>query len=164
MKKILALIALAIVLGIGGWWFFVHRAADRFDYTAAFERPAASSGGASLVDVVALAGKRPQDISALLGSPQQCEPGQFSERCRYGGIGVEITYIKGRADWITVPMGGADLAFAPDSLKVIGLPSREPDAFTEHEDIWHGLAGYREVVLSGTPQGAIYARIKVSTP
>lgn len=163
MKKIFALIAVLLIAVAGGWWYYAHHGADRFDYEAAFEKPAAAARAASLADVVAIAGKAPAAISKQLGEPRSCEAGEFSQRCQYNGVGIEITYIDGKADWITVPLRAQELPLAATTLAVLGLPQREPDEVDEHEDIWHGLAGYREVRLVGNDQGAIYARIKVST-
>ncbi|NGY03683.1 hypothetical protein [Solimonas terrae] len=163
MRKIFALIAVLLIVAAGGWWYHVRGAADRFDYEAVFEKPATSGAAASLIDIVAIAGKPRAAVSKVLGEPQRCEPGEFSERCRYNGIGVEITYIADKADWITVPLSSGELPLAATSLAVLGLPQREPDQIDEHDDIWHGLAGYREVRLVGNDQGAIYARIKVTT-
>lgn len=163
MKKIFALAIIALLAAGGGWWWHVHRGADRFDYEAVFEQTSATAHAASLADVVAIAGKGPAAVSQRLGEPRTCEDGEFSRRCQYNGVGIEITYINDKADWITVPLHGQELPLAPSTLTVLGLPQREPDEFNEHEDIWHGLAGYREVRLVGNDQGAIYARIKVST-
>ncbi|HEY9547258.1 MAG TPA: hypothetical protein VIR56_14710 [Solimonas sp.] len=163
MKKSFALmIVLLLALG-AGWWWHTHRGADRFDYAAVFEQPTTAARAASLADVVAIAGKDPAAVGKRLGEPQSCEAGEFSQRCQYNGVGVEITYINGKADWITVPLRGQELPLAATTLAVLGLPQREPDEVNQHEDIWHGLAGYREVRLVGNDQGAIYARIKVST-
>jgi hypothetical protein len=167
MKKSFASIAVLLIavslIVAGGWWYHARHGGDRFDYEAVFEKPATSGGAASLIDIVAIAGKPRAAVRDALGEPQRCETGEFSERCRYNGVGVEITYIDGKADWITVPLDAGERPLAAATLAALGLPQREPDEINEHEDIWHGLAGYREVRLVGNDQGAIYARIKVAT-
>lgn len=163
MKKIFALTVVLVLALVAGWWWHAHRGDDRFDYAAAFEQPASAGRTASLTDVVAIAGKDPVAVSQQLGEPQACEAGQYSRRCQYNGAGVEITYINDKADWITVPLQARQLPLSATTLAALGLPQREPDEVNQHEDIWRGLAGYREVRLVGNDQGAIYARIKVAT-
>ncbi|WP_028081414.1 hypothetical protein [Solimonas soli] len=162
MKKRALPAAIALLLAIAGGWFYWHRQHDGFDYEAVFERAGADAGGtATLVDLKAIAGKDRNAVRDLLGEPQRCETGEFSERCRYAR--AEITYIAGKADWITVTMGGDMQPLLPQTLAALGLPVRDPDEVNEHENIWRDLAGYREVRLVGGDQGAIYARIKVAT-
>jgi hypothetical protein len=163
MRKIVWPVAIVVVLAIAGGWFYFHQRHDGFDYEAAFERGNAADSGAdgTLIDLKAIAGHGKDAVRDALGEPQRCEPAEFSERCRYGN--AEITYIGGKADWITVPLGYESRPLLPETLAVLGLPVREPDEVNEHENIWHDLAGYREVRLVGGDQGAIYARIKVAT-
>lgn len=163
MNKSFALMIVVPLAVAAGWWWHTHRGADRFDYAAVFEKPTTAVQAASLADVIAIAGKDQAAVSKRLGEPQSCDIGEYSQRCQYNGVGVEITYINGKADWITVPLRSQELPLAATTLAVLGLPQREPDEINEHEDIWRGLAGYREVRLVGNAQGAIYARIKVST-
>ncbi|WP_154662448.1 hypothetical protein [Solimonas flava] len=164
MKRMLLPVAIVVALAIAAGGFLMSRKTDRFDYEAAFETapPSGAAGGVRL-DLKTFAGRTRNEVRQVLGEPQRCEPAEFSERCRYGGLGVEITYIGDKADWITVPMGYDAYPLLPQTLATLGLPVRDPDEVSEHENIWHDLAGYREVRLVGGDQGAIYARIKVAT-
>jgi hypothetical protein len=163
MKKSLVLVVVLLIVIGGGWGYHAWRSGDHFDYAAVFEKSETPAGAASLIDIVAIAGKPRETVSEVLGEPRRCEVGEFSERCRYNGADVEITYIGGKADWITVPLYGDEWPLAASTLAALGLPQREPDEISEHEDIWRGLAGYREVRMAGSAQGAIYVRIKVAT-
>lgn len=165
MKRMLLPVAIVAALAIAAGGFLMSRKTDRFDYEAVFEAapPTAAGAPGMRLDLKTCAGRSREDVRQVLGEPQRCEPAEFSERCRYGGLGVEITYIGGKADWITVPMGYDASPLLPQTLATLGLPVRDPDEVNEHENIWHELAGYREVRLVGGDQGAIYARIKVAT-
>lgn len=136
---------------------------DTYDYQAAFEQPSQAQGAMPLA-LVGFAGKDKNAVAKLLGEPIGCERGEFSERCRYPQQRIQITYINGRADWITVPLSGRELILQAQTLAVLGLPVREPDEQTEHEAIWHKLGGYREVRLVGGDEGVLYACIKYATP
>src|SRR3546814_15471067 len=142
------MIVLLLALG-AGWWWHTHRGADRFDYAAVFEKPTTAARAASLADVVAIAGKDPAAVGKRLGEPQSCEAGEFSQRCQYNGVGVEITYINGKADWITVPMRGQELPLAATTLAVLGLPQRAPDEVHQPEEHLPRHGGHRELVLVG---------------
>jgi len=160
-RALLAAVAL-LILAIAGGWFFWQKPHDTFDYEAAFERDGSAAGdAAALLDVRSIAGKDKAAVRATLGEARRCEVAEHSERCRYGL--AEITYIQGKADWITVSLDSETWPLQPQSLTALGLPVREPDEVTEHENIWRDLAGYREVRLVGSEQGAMYARIKVAT-
>ena len=163
MRKIVLPAVIVVLLAVVAGWLLLHRQGDDFDYEAAFERPSADSAAApaALLDIATIAGKNREAVREVLGEPQRREPAEFSERCRYGR--AEITYIAGKADWITVPMGYGSYPLTADALAALGLPVRDPDEVNEHENVWHTLAGYREVRLVGGDQGAIYARIKVAT-
>lgn len=165
MRRILVSTAVLAGAAALGWWLYQRQGEDRFDYEAVFEAPAAGEGGAApAVALAAFAGKDREAVRQALGEPQRCEAGRYSERCRYGGAGVEITFIDGRADWITVPLADRGLPLASEALAALGLPSREPDVVDAHQSVWRGLGGYREVRIAGGDQGASYARIKVATP
>lgn len=168
MNKRVALVAVLLlaVAAAALWWTRRDRQADDFDYEAAFEGRRATDAAAELprlTELAAYAGKPKDAVREVLGEPRRCEPGEFSERCLYGSPGIEITYIDGKADWITVPLSATGLPLEAGTLAALGLPQRAPDEVTEHEHIWRGLGGYREVRLVGADQGAIYVRIKVGT-
>ena len=165
MKKTALLLVPLLILALGAaWWLQREGRLDRFDYEAAFERPAeAAAAGAAKLDLAAFAGKPRDVVREVLGEPERCEPALHSERCRYPVARVEITFIDGLADWITVPLRYGDAPFDAAILARYGLPSREPDELDEHQNVWRDLGGYREVRLVGSDSGALFLRIKVKT-
>lgn len=164
-KAALLVVPLLIVALAAAWWLQRAGQLDRFDYEAAFERPAehAAAGGAKL-DLATFAGKPTDAVRDVLGEPQRCEPALHSERCRYPLEGIEITYIDGRADWITLPLRYSDAPFAEALLARYGLPARAADEVDEHQYVWRQLGGYREVRLVGSGSEALFLRVKVQTP
>lgn len=73
---------------------------------------------APLVDVPAIAGKSEPAVAAALGAATGCKsvsPTGVGEarRCDYRGGNVEVVYIAGKADWITVYGAEAPAADQP---------------------------------------------------
>jgi hypothetical protein len=164
MKIGLGIVAGLLVIGLAVWWS-MRPAADRFDYAAAFEQPTASPVAAGdVVDVKALAGRTEEEVAALLGAPAQCEKALHSRRCSYAQAPVEIVFIDGRADWMTIRVYDSELPLLPDALARFGLPVSEPAESDLHQSIWREIAGLKEVRLVGDENGVMYVRIKALTP
>lgn len=161
---LLALAGLLLVAVIGvAVWLGNRESADSFDYVAAFEQPAnAAEGG--VVDVKALAGRSFDQVAALLGAPSDCEQALHSRRCSYAQAPVEIVFIDGRADWMTVRVYDGELMLAPEALARFGLPVSDPVESDVNQSIWRDIAGLKEVRLVGDENGVMYARIKALTP
>lgn len=155
-------IVAAVVLaasGLGLWWWLAR--SDGFDYEAAFENlPESADIAAAPVRLGAFAGKRRDEAEAVVGKPYDCEQSLYSERCRYPQ-GVEIVYIDGRADWITVSLGYGRHPLAAETLQQLGIPAAPPQQADAHRLRWNQLPGLRELELVGDDNGAMYARIKV---
>ncbi|HEY0973689.1 MAG TPA: hypothetical protein VGE57_04295 [Solimonas sp.] len=156
---VVALVLIAAVL----WWLRLPVEHDSFDYAAAFEQTPAASAGAG-VDVLALAGRSPEEIERLLGPVAECEQALHSRRCRYAQSPVEIVFIAERADWFTIPVYGQDLMLDERSLARFGLPSAPATEVDAMQSVWRDLAGLKEVRLVGDENGVRFARIKAMTP
>jgi hypothetical protein len=158
-------VVVAVLLAAAAVYWLRTPAADDFDYAAAFEQPAAAAAqtGAS-VDIKALAGRTPAEVQALIGPASDCEQALHSRRCDYAQSPVQIVFIDGRADWFTVRAMGQELQLAPETLARFGLPVAEPQEQTQRENVWHDLAGLKEVRMVGDEYGVSYVRIKAFTP
>lgn len=155
------LLALAVVAA-AAWAIWLR--GDGFDYEAAFERiPEAGDGlsGPPLVRLAQFAGKPRAEAESLLGAAQACEHALHSERCSYANR-IEVVYIEGRADWITVSFPYGRYPFAAEALQLLDLPVSEPEGGDEHQMLWSGIAGIRSLQIVGDENGARFARIKVS--
>lgn len=147
------------VAGLGLWWWLAGR--DDFDYEAAFERlPESAELAVAPVPLGDFAGKPRGEAESVVGKPYDCEQSLHSERCRYPQ-GIEIVYIDGRADWITVSFGYGRHPLAAETLQQLGLAVTPPQQADPHRLRWTQLPGLRELELVGDDNGAIYARIKV---
>ncbi|MFA5941653.1 MAG: hypothetical protein WC809_20075 [Sinimarinibacterium sp.] len=162
-KKAVGILVVAL-LGLAlGWWYWVGRG-DRYDYEAAFEHLPEAGSTTADIDIRAFAGKPRAEAENALGRPQACDRSLYSERCGYAN-GVEVVYIDGQADWLTVPLGYGRHPLAAETLARIGLPVTEPaQAEAQGEArrlVWRDLAGLREVQMIGDGNGALFARVKV---
>ncbi|MEQ1440335.1 hypothetical protein AAG565_13330 [Fontimonas sp. SYSU GA230001] len=162
-RKAAGILVVGIVAAVLAWRYGVGRG-DRYDYAAAFENLPEDTGATPDLDVRAFAGQPRANAEAVLGQPQSCERALDSERCGYAN-GVEVIYIDGRADWLTVPLGYGRHPLDAATLARLGLPVTEPtqsDAQNEAQRlVWRDLAGLREVQMIGDANGALFARIKV---
>lgn len=65
--------------------------------------------------------KEQQKVARVLGQPDSCRPSKYGRKCIYRSGQVEITFIDGRADWITYndPVG---VGFFPAAMSMLGVP------------------------------------------
>ncbi|MDD3762026.1 MAG: hypothetical protein PHP86_01885 [Nevskiales bacterium] len=149
---------LLLALAVPAWWA-LRPQPDRYDYAAAFETGAVEAGVPLQVDVTAFAGRPRAVVESLLGRPQGCEASMYGERCRYARE-VEIVYVDGRADWMTVRYPYGRIALAPAALAAIGLSPVEPHQVGSFSLRWQAIGGLHDVELVGDESGVLYARIK----
>ncbi len=157
--KHLAIVGLLAAAAALAYWLWTARE-DGYDYETAFERLPESDPAADL-QLSGFAGKPRAEAETALGRPYRCELALHSERCVYAN-GIEIVYIDGVADWITVSFSYGRYALAPDILSRLGLPAAVPDEEGINHLRWTRVPGVRDVQVVGDENGALFARIRVA--
>jgi hypothetical protein len=130
--------------------------------------PPASSQTTAAISILDVAGKTPLQVAAVLGPPNAQETihsrgKPYTKRLYHDGD-IEIVYVRGRADWITI-FGHGQLPFGPDVLPALGLSTAEP-TFANPDGVyrWESIPGLKEVsVFLGQGGRAQYAYVLVST-
>jgi hypothetical protein len=159
-KQLLGALLVATAIGALAWNWWARDAG--FDYEAAFEQPAEADGPLPpLVQLADFAGKPRAEAEQALGASQACQIALHSERCNYANR-IEVVYIDGRADWITVSFPYGRYALEPRTLGLLGLPVSEPQGGDEKQMSWTAIKGLRSLQLVGDENGVLFARIKVS--
>ncbi|MYM34621.1 hypothetical protein GTP38_09745 [Duganella sp. FT94W] len=122
----------------------------------------ALAGNAPEVNVLHLAGKSQTQVSNELKSSSKCKSGKYGISCVYSKDKIEIVFINGRADWITVN----DLEHIPyddAALLKLGLPKAQPTFKSAQVIRWSKMKGFREISIFKGRSGVDYAYIKVAT-
>jgi hypothetical protein len=123
-----------------------------------------SAHEAPILDVKRIAGKRMEEVESILGQAVHCEDGKYGRKCDYGRGDIEIVFIGGKADWISVDsIAGADLSENP--LHLLGLTSRPPVIENEYVMRWDDGDGLLSVtIFKSGGNSASSAYIKTRTP
>lgn len=156
IKLVIGLL-LAAALGVV-LWLGRQPNEGAYDYAAAFEQIESPSKLDVIVDVPGIAGQPRAQVEQVLGRPQRCERSLYGERCRYPR--VEIVYVDGKADWLTVLFAYGRYPLEAATLSAIGLPVTAPDSNAAYELRWATLGGYPLVQLVGDENGATFLRVK----
>ncbi|MYM36589.1 hypothetical protein GTP38_19860 [Duganella sp. FT94W] len=114
-----------------------------------------------LVDVTKIAGKDAKHVAHILGS-SKCSKTKYGPRCEYRNGGIEVVFIGGLADWITIS-NLEDVPFNADALKALGLNSARPSATRPTVIRWDSIPGFLSVSLFKGSVGSDYAYVKVKT-
>ena len=128
-----------------------------------------SSALAKVLELKKIAGKSPAEVTKILGKPSStknvrpsgtgCNP---CPKMTYQKDRIEVIFINGKADWITVNELSA-FAFAPSILTQFGLPSLKPSASNSSTISWDSIPGFSSVALFGFDGKADYLYVKVKT-
>ena len=112
--------------------------------TVIFAAVLVGTGGLSaqevVLDIPAIAGKSEDEVAAVLGSPSGRETtqhqGKALPKVLYRNGDVEVVYVNGKADWITLYKA---FPLRQSSLAQLNLPIREP-TFTRQGFVmrWEG--------------------------
>lgn len=128
------------------------------------------------IELTSIIGRDQGAVDGALGAPSACEsvsPSKVgkSSKCSYRDGNVEVVFIKGKADWITVygtdsraPASALDVSFDAASLAQLGL-SGSPTATSPIGVFWKGsVQGTREVTMFGQKGGKVsYFYVKAFT-
>jgi hypothetical protein len=114
--------------------------------------------------VLSYAGKTKQQVENSLGRSQSCEKIKYGLKCLYENKSVEVVYIGGIADWISVHP--KNQLFSPSSVSAIGLPNVQPTFSNEHVIRWEGVyPGLLSVsAFPGEGWKVWYFYVKAKTP
>lgn len=116
---------------------------------------------APVIDVTKIAGKDAKQVAQILGS-SKCAQTRYGPRCDYRNGGVEVVFIAGVADWITIS-NLEHVPFNADALNVIGLKKVQPASAMPAVIRWDSVPGFLSVSLFKGSVGSDYAYIKFRT-
>lgn len=117
---------------------------------------------APVVDLARIAGKTKEEVAMVLGKPDSILTVKGGEQARYGKGDIEIVFVKGKADWITVG-ALAEVPFAPKALEALGLKETPPSFGNRHVMRWKTLPGLLEVAIFPGQKNCDYAYVEVFT-
>lgn len=131
-------------------------------FASALQLLAFQAAASTILDLPQLAGRTQAEAASALGKPDRCDSTKHGPKCRWRDGALEVVFIDGKADWITVK--GLSGKVRREALGQLGLPQPNPDFVTTGEMRWTQIPGFRQVQLFGTKDGVEYAYAKVRTP
>lgn len=127
----------------------------------------AGAANATGLDLAQVAGKPKAAVEKVLGKADSCgtvSPSKVGKvpKCIFQGGKVEIVFIDGKADWITVHEPG--VRFDQDAIAALGLAVRKPDFSNAFTMRWKGIGRYREVAaFAGAGNEVDYLYVRAAT-
>jgi hypothetical protein len=116
-----------------------------------------------VLDIKTIAGKNPEEVSAVLGPPSETSETKHGRKQVFDASGIEIIYINGLSDWITINNMG-DVSYSDESLKYLGFPDISPTFSNQFVKRWENIPGFLEVSINPGESGRIhYVQIKIKT-
>lgn len=148
MSKVLALLSMIMILSCGD---------SQTTSTATTQPP--------LLEIKNIAGHSPKEVATALGEATEMEPikidGKKNPKYSYKAGAVEIVYINGKADWITITLNNG--TFDKTALGIIGLPEADPATSNQNVMRWKGHEGLLSISLFPKEGGIDYFYIKAAT-
>jgi hypothetical protein len=117
----------------------------------------------SEIDIPRIAGKSMEQVNELLKAKPTCSKNKRGTKCAYINGRIEIVYIDGKADWITVN-GLEQVPFTDAGIMRLGFSQKSPSFNSPTVMRWNGLPGVLELSMFKGQTGTEYAYIKVKTP
>lgn len=115
-----------------------------------------------VVDIPKIAGKEPAAVEKILGKPTEGEKTKHGKTLVYQKGKVEIIYIKGKADWITVS-NLKDVTFDETATKALGIEASKPTFKGPMVIRWEPAGKLASVAVFELDGKVDYAYIKVAT-
>lgn len=116
-----------------------------------------------VVDIPQIAGRSMKQVGELLKAKPTCAKNKRGTKCDYNDGRIEIIFIDGKADWITVNRL-EQVPFTDAGIVRLGFGEKSPVFRSPVVMRWNGLPGVLEVSMFKGQTGTDYAYIKVKTP
>lgn len=117
----------------------------------------------SAIDIPKIAGRSMKQVGEVLKTKPMCAKIKRGTKCDYNDGLIEIIFIGGKADWITVN-GLEQVPFSDGAIVRLGFSEKAPAFRSPVVMRWNGLPGVLEVSMFKGQTGTDYAYIKVKTP
>ena len=116
-----------------------------------------------VVDITAIAGKKPEEVALILGSPSEILKTKYGPKHVYGSSNIDVVYINGLSDWISVNnMKG--VSYSDHAIQFLGFPDNRPTFSNQYVKRWENITGFLEVSVFPAENGKIfYSYIKTKT-
>jgi hypothetical protein len=118
---------------------------------------------APIVEIKRIAANPEAEVSKVLGPSAKCETIKQGKKCAYRNGQLEVVFIGGKADWITIN-GLSQTRFAPSAINALGLEEREPTVRTPFLLRWEPTQGFKSVSIFKGSTGVDYAYVRSKTP
>ena len=115
-----------------------------------------------VVDIPKIAGKKPAAVEKLLGKPTEGDKTKYGKSLVYQKGKVEIVYIKGKADWITVN-DLKDVSFDETATKALGIDASKPTFKGPSVIRWEPAGKLTSVAVFELEGKVDHAYVKVAT-
>lgn len=122
----------------------------------------ATAAQATVVDVSRLAGKTQAQVGSELKSSSKCKSSKHGTSRVYGKGKIEVVFIGGKADWITLN-GLEKIPYDDTALSKLGLHEASPSFKSANVIRWTNASGFLEISIFKGRSGVDYAYIKVAT-
>lgn len=121
------------------------------------------SGAEPVIDVSKIAKKTKAEVEKVLGKPSSEEQSKYGPKLTYQKGKVEVVYIQGKADWITISDLNA-LSFDEKVLQAVGIPTHKPTFKNENVIRWEPCGELLFVsAFPTTNQKVDYVYVKATT-
>jgi hypothetical protein len=117
---------------------------------------------APVIDITKVAGKTKEEVESVLGKPDSTAIIKSGEKAHYTKGDIEIVFVRGKADWITVSALG-DIPFSPKALDALGLKEVPPTFGNSNVLRWTSFPNILEVAIFPGQKNCDYAYIQVFT-
>jgi hypothetical protein len=115
-----------------------------------------------IIEIKTVAGKTAEEVEIVLGAPSQTEETKQGIKNFYLDDAVEIVFIDGKADWITITPTKIT-PFTKESLVELGLEVRLPTFSNEHVLRWEPYGAYHSVSMAPGPDGVDFFYVMIKT-
>lgn len=125
---------------------------------------------AAIINIKAIAGKTPAEVSKVLGKPGRTEKVRPSgtgcnpcDKLFYKNSKYEIVFIKGKSDWITINDLGSSVPYRPLAITYLDLPFSITTFMNDIVLKWKPKGFYEVSLFSDGSKNADYFYVKVKT-
>lgn len=130
--------------------------------TALFVGLSSIAAAEPVLEIEKIAGKNPIEVANALGKPSSHEKTKHGPKMSYKEGKIEVVFIGGKADWITVS-NLSGILFNANAIEAIGLKPSAPTFKSNVVMRWEPCGSYNSVSVFNANGRVDYAFVKAVT-